>query len=349
MRFVIYKNSILATFCSMFGAVFIVMAVTSMVSGELGILPGIGVIAADLGFMWLSDLISTKKAERKRKKAQQAAANVRDTGASHAQPSQTAQFVPTSSYTAQTANVYPSAVPAVQPVKKSAVFAGVFFLLASLLEFVSLYTRYSLEPHMMFNSDQIALVAMGLLLMIAAFRTKHTQQVSVLFVIGFLGMGLAGVDVAMVAYRTYGFGNYVADNGAVHHAMVTAPVLKAAAYFLMGIFALLSTRRIKQRCGAIVRWLWFVPILPLLLVYAKEISDDDAFYRIMRVFSQNGGFSRLKNLSHPVLLHVYAIAFMALAVCMAGFCFQRLRWLRFPAADSGIRRNFSSWQIRPMC
>ena len=73
MRFVIYKNSVLATFCSMFGAAFVVMAVTSMVSGELGILPGIGVIAAGLGFMWLGDIISTKKAERKRKKAQQAA------------------------------------------------------------------------------------------------------------------------------------------------------------------------------------------------------------------------------------------------------------------------------------
>ena len=36
MRFVIYKNSVLATFCSIFGAAFIVMAVTSMVSGELG-------------------------------------------------------------------------------------------------------------------------------------------------------------------------------------------------------------------------------------------------------------------------------------------------------------------------
>ena len=67
MRFVIYKNSVLATFCSMFGAAFIAMAVMSMISGELGILPGIGVIAAGLGFMWLGDFISTKKAERKRK------------------------------------------------------------------------------------------------------------------------------------------------------------------------------------------------------------------------------------------------------------------------------------------
>lgn len=323
MRFVIYKNSILATFCSMFGAAFIAMAVMALVSGELRILSGIGIIAVGLGFMWLGDFISTKKAERKRKKAQQSAANVRDSGTSHAQPWQTAQFVPTSSYTAQTATVYPSEVQR-KPVKKSAVFAGVFFLLASLLEFVSLYTRYSLGPHMMFNSDQIALVAMGLLLTIAAFRTKHIQQVSVLFVIGFLGMGLAGVDVAMVAYRTYGLGSYVANDGGVYHAMVAAPALKAAAYFLMGIFALLSTRRIKQRCGAIVRCLWFVSILPLLLVYAKEIADNDSLWSFRRMLSQSSGFPGLKALVHPLLLHIYAIAFMVLAVCLAGFCFRRL-------------------------
>lgn len=48
--------------------------------------------------------------------------------------------------------MYPSVVPTVQPVKKSAMFAGVFFLLASLLEFVSLYTRYSL--HLSLNQPQ---------------------------------------------------------------------------------------------------------------------------------------------------------------------------------------------------
>ena len=80
MRFIIYKNSILATFCSMFGAAFIAMAVMAMFSGELGILTGIGVIAGGLGFMWLGDFISTKKAERKQKKAQQAARMDRTAG-----------------------------------------------------------------------------------------------------------------------------------------------------------------------------------------------------------------------------------------------------------------------------
>lgn len=324
MRFIIYKNSILATFCSMFGAAFIAMAAMAIVSGELGILPGVGVIAGGLGFMWLGNFIGTKKAERKREKAQQTVANVQDSGTSHAQARQTAHSVPTSSYTVQAADAYPTAAPAARPVKKSAVLAGTFFLFTALLEGMSLYIRCSLEPHMMFNSDQIALVAMGLLLMIAAFRTKHIQQVSVLFVIGFLGLTLGSVDVAMVAYRAFGLGSYVANNGSVYHAMVAAPALKAAAYFLMGIFALLSMRRIKQSCGGIVRWLWFIPILPLLLVYAKEISDDDALWGLLVALSRRNRWPGLQALAHPLLLHVYAIVLMVLGVCLAGFCFRQL-------------------------
>lgn len=63
MRFVIYKNSVLATLCSIFGASFIAMAVMAMVSGELEILSGIILIVAGVGLMWLGDFISTKKAE----------------------------------------------------------------------------------------------------------------------------------------------------------------------------------------------------------------------------------------------------------------------------------------------
>lgn len=324
MRFVIYKNSIPATLCSMLGAAFIAMAVMAIVSGELGILPGIGVLVGGLGFMWLGDFISTKKAERKRKKARQAADGAQNFGTNYTQPRQTAQSVPASSYTAQTANVYPFAAPAVQPVKKSAVLAGIFFLLAALLEGVSLYICCLQTPNMMFNSDQIALVAMGLLLMIAAFRTKHIQQVSVLFVIGFLRLGLAGVDVAMVAYRAFGYGSYVANDGSVYYAMVVAPALKAAAYFLMGILALLSTRRIKQRCGAVIRWLWFIPILPLLPVYAKEIADNDALWGLLGMLSRRNRWPGLQALVHPLLLHVYAIALMVLGVCLTGFCFRQL-------------------------
>ena len=44
VRFVIYKNSVLATICSMIGAVCIVMAVGGLVGKEIGILPAIAMI-----------------------------------------------------------------------------------------------------------------------------------------------------------------------------------------------------------------------------------------------------------------------------------------------------------------
>lgn len=325
MRFVIYKNSILATFCSMFGAAFIAMAVMALISGELGIFSGIGIIAAGLGFMWLGDFISKKKAAQKRRKAQQTTVNIQNSEMSRAQPEQTAQSAQPSSYAVQAAETYPFAVSAVQgkPVKKSAGFVGTFSLIAALLELLSICISYiRIGKLLMMNSEEVALVAMGLLLAIAAFRSRHIQQVSMLFVIGFLGLALGSVDVALVAYRTYGFDRYITSEG-IHYAVFAAPALKAAAYFVMCIFALLSTRKIREHCGGIVRWLWFVPMLPLALAYAKEISDDDAFWGIMQVFSRHGGFPGLKNLSHPALLHVYAVVLLGLAVFASGFCFQR--------------------------
>ncbi len=317
MRFVIYKNSILATFCSMFGAAFIVMAVTSMVSGELGILPGIGVIAAGLGLMFLAGYISERKAKKQREKARAAASN--PGGTQSRQAAQTAQF---STYTAQAATVYPSEVRG-KPVKKSAAFAGAFFLLAAMLEFIVLRIYLSQTPYFMLNSEQVAMVSMGALLTIAAFRTRHIQQVSVLYIIGFLGLTLGSVDVALNAYRAYGFDGYATGEG-IYYAVVAAPALKAAAHFLMCVFALLSTRRIKESCGGIVRWLWFVPILLLILGYTKEIADDQSLWLFCHRLTQRSGFPGLKPLVHPLLLHVYAIAFLVLAVFLAGFCFQRL-------------------------
>ena len=313
MRFVIYKNSVLATICSMFGAAFIVMAVTSMVSGELGILPGIGVIAAALGFMWLGDIISTKKAQRKRKKAQQAAtAAALSPTASYAQPQQSA---PVASHAA-------SAVQG-KRVNISAVFAAILFLLAALLEFIVLSDTFSHIPNYQMNSNQVSMVSMGMLMAIAAFRSRHIQQVSVLYIIGFLGLALGNLDVALNAYRYYGSGAYTTAGG-IHYAMFAAPALKAAAYFLLGIFALLSTRKIKESCGGIVRWLWFVPMLALALALTKEISDDEALWRIMQVFSRRGGIPGLRGLTHPALLHAYAVVLLGLAVFISGFCFRRL-------------------------
>ena len=305
MRFVIYKNSVLATICSMFGAAFIVMAVTSMVSGELGILPGIGVIAAALGFMWLGDFISTKKAERKLKKAQQAtAAAASSPTANYAQPQQSA---PVASYAA-------SAVQG-KRVNISAVFAAILFLLAALLEFIVLSDTFSHIPNYQMNSNQVSMVSMGLLMAIAALRSRHIQQVSVLFILCFLGLALGNLDVALIAYRNFGSGR---------HPLYVMSALKAAAYFLLALFALLSTRKIKESCGGIVRWLWFVPMLPLVLGVAMEILSNDSFWTTIRVFARLGTFPGLQGLTRPSLLQVYAVVLLALAVFISGFCFHRL-------------------------
>ena len=305
MRFVIYKNSVLATICSMFGAAFIVMAVTSMVSGELGILPGIGVIAAALGFMWLGDIISTKKAERKRKKAQQAAtAAVSSPTASYAQPQQSA---PVASYAA-------SAVQG-KRVNISAVFAAILFLLAALLEFIVLSDIFSHIPNDPMNLYRVSMVSMGMLMAIAALRSRHIQQVSVLFILCFLGLALGNLDVALIAYRNFGSGR---------HPLYVMSALKAAAYFLLALFALLSTRKIKESCGGIVRWLWFVPMLPLVLGVAMEIRFNASFWTTIRVFARLGTFPGLKGLTRPSLLQVYAVVLLALAVFISGFCFHRL-------------------------
>lgn len=343
MRFVIYKNSILATFCSMFGAALIAMGVFTLVNDFSldNLLIAVPAVAIGLGIMWLGSFISARKAKRKQAKTAQAAAAARTatsnsaaSNAGYAQPRQAAQTTrasaytsqssytaQASAYTAQAATVYPSAAPAVQgkPVKKSAVFAGIFFLLASFPEFGTICIRYTRGSYLLLNSEEVALVGMSLLLMIAALRTKHIQRVSVLFAIGFLGLTLGSVDVALLAYRAYGSGGYV-TSGSVYYA---APALKAAAYFLMGIFALLSTRKIKERCGGIVRWIWFVPILPLILAYTKEIADNEALWDLIQAISRHG-FMGLKLLVQPVLLHVYSMVFLALAVFLAGFCFQRL-------------------------
>ena len=305
MRFVIYKNSVLATFCSIFGAAFIVMAVTSMVSGELGILPGIGVIAAGLGFMWLGDIISTKKAQRKRKKAQQAAAAAASSPtASYAQPQQSA---PVASYAA-------SAVQG-KPVNISAVFAAILFLLAALLEFIVLSDTFSHVPNDPMNLNRVSMVSMSLLMAIAALRSRHIQQVSVLFILCFLGLALGNLDVALIAYRNFGSGR---------HPLYVMSALKAAAYFLLALFALLSTRKIKESCGGIVRWLWFVPMLPLVLGVAMEIRFNDSFWTTIRVFARLGTFPGLQGLTRPTLLQVYAVVLLALAVFISGFCFHRL-------------------------
>ena len=307
-RFVIYRNSVLATICSMFGAVSVVMGITAVINGELGILPAIGVIAFGIGLMLLAGVISNHK--EKKKKAKAAQARAASSGAGYTQPQH-------SEYTAQPTAMYASAEP-MAPGKRvniSAVFAAILFLLAALLEFIVLSKNFSQVPNYQMNSNQVSMVSMGILMAIAALRSRHIQQVSVLFILGFLGLALGNLDVARIAYRYY---------GSCRHPMYVMSALKAAAYFLLALFALLSTRKIKESCGGIVRWLWFVPMLPLVLGVAMEIRFNDSFWTTIRLFARLGTFPGLQGLTNPVLLQVYAVVLLALAVFISGFCFHRL-------------------------
>ena len=307
-RFVIYRNSVLATICSMFGAVSVVMGITAVINGELGILPAIGVIAFGIGLMLLAGVISNHK--EKKKKAKAAQARAASSGAGYTQPQH-------SEYTAQPTAMYASAEP-MAPGKRvniSAVFAAILFLLAALLEFIVLSDTFSHIPNYQMNSNQVSMVSMSLLMAIAALRSRHIQQVSVLFILCFLGLALGNLDVALIAYRNFGSGR---------HPLYVMSALKAAAYFLLALFALLSTRKIKESCGGIVRWLWFVPMLPLVLGVAMEILCNDSFWTTIRVFARLGTFPGLKGLTRPSLLQVYAVVLLALAVFISGFCFHRL-------------------------
>lgn len=89
MRFIIYRNSLLATIFSMFGAATVAMAVMGMINREIDLLPGILMVAAGLGLMWLAEMISERKAKKKQAKAAQtprAAAPVQPVQQRPAQP-----------------------------------------------------------------------------------------------------------------------------------------------------------------------------------------------------------------------------------------------------------------------
>lgn len=122
MRFVIYKNSVPATICSMLGAAFFALAVLALINGEIDILSGVITILISLGLMWLGGFISERKARCRRQRARQGAENAPSRPAAQAAPA----------YSTREERACPA--PEKKAVKASAVLAGVFFLLAALLE-----------------------------------------------------------------------------------------------------------------------------------------------------------------------------------------------------------------------
>ena len=320
MRFVIYKNSVLATICSMFGAAFIVMAVTSMISGELGILPGIGVIAAGLGFMWLGDLISTKKAERKLKKAQQAAAAASVSTASCAQPQQAAS---TASNAAPAASY---AAPAAQdrPVNGSAVFAGIFFLLATLLGLWSVFSPYN------HYFDRLGVVECAgfLLLAIGCFRMKRTQLANAFHLIGAL------LPAMVCAYSAFNLLR------AARHAVAPIPTLALviAAFLLMLLFAFCAMK--PRGSGGVTGALWFLPSVLLTAYLVIQFNYDINLNRLLNDFVENPRW-----MPYPIMLTLFRDIHVIVACFLAGLCFRRI--CRCPAAVPPMNTPCDQFQYVP--
>ena len=70
VRFVIYKNSVLASAFSMFGASCVAMGIGGLIGKEINFLETICVVAAGLGLMWLGSVISERKEKKKQTKAE---------------------------------------------------------------------------------------------------------------------------------------------------------------------------------------------------------------------------------------------------------------------------------------
>ena len=320
MRFVIYKNSVLATICSLFGAAFIVLAVRSMICGELGILPGIGVIAAGLGLMWLGDLISTKKADRKQKKAQQAAAEASVSTASCAQPQQAAS---TASNAAPAASY---AAPAAQdrPVNGSAVFAGIFFLLATMLGLWSVFSPYN------HYFDRLGVVECAgfLLLAIGCFRMKRTQLANAFHLIGAL------LPAMVCAYSAFNLLR------AARHAVAPIPTLALviAAFLLMLLFAFCAMK--PRGSGGVTGALWFLPSVLLTAYLVIQFDYDFNLNRLLNDFVENPRW-----MPYPIMLTLFRDIHVIVACFLAGLCFRRI--CRCPAAVPPMNTPCDQFQYVP--
>lgn len=297
MRFVIYKNSILATFCSMFGASMIAMAVMALINGELDFLPGIGVLAIGIGLMWLAGIISERKARRKQAKA--------------------AQAVRAAAHTTRTSTASSAAVKG-DSRNSCPLAAGILFLFVALLTLWAVYLDSLFGISFSMNSETVMLIGMGVLLLIAVLRTRHIREVSVLFALGFLALALGSIDVAVCRYRDYSAVGYSSEPG-TYLGMIASHLLRAAGYSLMTVFALFSMRNRKMRFGAIVSKFWFVPIPVLLVAFAKDIGDNSVL-RILEVSIINGFDYPPRHEFLEVIAQFCAI----LAVFLTGLYFRRI-------------------------
>lgn len=318
MRFVIYRNSILATICSMFGAAFIAMAVMSMINGELGILSGIGALAFGVGLMCLAGFISERKEKRKRAKA--AAAGGRNVTAATAGASSNAgrasvQKPSVASYASAPVNHGGSGKSLSKPI----VIAAVCFLLVPVL---GIATNAQYNIHHYYSTlyghnytDMWHTVEYGacILMMIACFITKRKQEVSAVHALGFLGL---------FASRALGALNKLGllRHGHFHGLLLDVempPIYEAAAFLLMLIFALVSLPKVKRKAGGITKIFWWLPtllMLPGCVIFFETIELSGRITSLINNHTLN---------SIPFILDLLYQLMMVMAVVFTGFAFQR--------------------------
>ena len=315
MRFVIYRNSILASICSLFGSACVAMAVGGLIGKEIEILPGIAMIAVGIGLVWLGSVISERKTRKKQAKAQAAAAG------------KTAQPV-------QKTAARVSAAPAAnaKPAKKAATFANLCFLLAAIVGVWAFYTYGSWMKARATGAayaagtvgfDRLSVIivmeaVVYAILWITCFGMKKRQEPSAMQAVGFFGLTAINAVLAVSYYQDYGFGGYTSASG-IYHAIISVPLLKIAAFVLMAIFAICAMPKARVRCGGMVRALWFVPAVLLGLACAKNISDSFLPELLPHVFAEGVGLTL-----RPEYVDILCQVFSTLAVAFAGFCYQRI-------------------------
>lgn len=319
MRFVIYKNSILATICSMFGAACIAMGVAGVIGKEIGILEAAGVIVVGIALMWLAGVISDHKEKRKRakaaaKNAQAASAKAASSGAGYTQSSRadvrTAKTVQTVQTAAKANNADGKAA------KASAVFAGICFLIAAAGGLYASYL-YGLQSwHYVLGIEAIAKYIIYFALMIGCFATRKLQRASFLHVFGFLGLVFLNARILLPTPEQLANTPYLYNQ--LVRTTATVNLVVCAVMFFYALWALINTR--SRLCG-VIRYIWYIPWFFLAVAFVAGIYEGNVLMQISTVF-QKGGLIGLSKL--PGFFDVLSKMGFVLGVFFTGVAFLRV-------------------------
>lgn len=250
-RFTIYKNSILATICSLFGTAFIAMAVVSLFSGELEILPTICMVGIGIGLVILAGEISERKERKKRAKAaRQAAQPSAGNAAGHC----------------SAAAPRKAAVSAIS-VDKFLLFAKIGCVLTAVCSFWAYFLYNSMDLDIPFDDRLPLVVLVEGILYLMLLAGCFTKAVSKLYVPGFLGLAGFNAFVGVTVFL----------DSVGESMLILVFLLKVLAYLLMAMLIFVSQYRGRQ----IPVVVWFVPTVLLAVAGLKMASDNYALYLLL--------------------------------------------------------------------